>query len=147
VREFRIHLAEGLDPRLAEALWRLDDARRRTLDLLRDVDDQQVNAPPLLGRNTIGTLLYHVAAIELDWLYADILEEPFPKGADAWFPVDVRTAAGDLSRVREPLATHLERMTWVRALLETRVAALDPMVLDELHENQAISTTPACGPA
>jgi uncharacterized damage-inducible protein DinB len=143
VRELRVHLPDGVDPRVGEALWRLGDARQRTLDLLRRVTDEHLDAPPAAGRNTIGTLLYHLAAIELDWLYADILQEEFPKGADDWFPVDVRSDAGDLSDVRESLAKHLDRLAWVRSLLVTRVGALDPAALDELHENEGTQTTPA----
>lgn len=143
MRELQVHLPAGVDARIAEALWRLDDARQRTLARIEGVSDDQVDASPAIGRNTIGTLLYHVAAIELDWLYADILQEPFPDGCDDWFPVDVRTEAGDLSTVREPLARHLDRLKWVRTLLTTRIAALDPAVLDELHENGGARTTPA----
>lgn len=143
MREFRVHVLDGVDVRVGEAIWRLDDARQRTRQLLKGVSDDQVGASPAIGRNTIGTLLYHVAAIELDWLYADILQEPFPEGSDEWFPVDVRTEDGDLSTVQEPLAHHLERLAWVRTLLVTRLAALDPSALDELHENDGTHTTPA----
>jgi uncharacterized damage-inducible protein DinB len=143
VRELRVDLPIGVDARVGEALWRLADARRRTLDLIRHLGDADVDAPPAIGRNTIGTLLYHVAAIELDWLYADILEAPFPDGSEGWFPVDVRTGDGDLSMVRDPLAKHLERLEWVRALLVAQLSPLAAAALDDVHENDGARTTPA----
>ena len=143
VREHRVDLPGGVDRRVGEALWRLDDARKRTLDVLGGVSDERLNEPATIGRNTIGSLLYHVAAIELDWLYADILQEPFPEGVEEWFPVDVRDQAGNLSSVREPLARHSERMGWVRAQVVARVRLLTPQALDEMHENDGARTTPA----
>ncbi len=47
--------------------------------------------------NRIGTLLYHIAAIELDWLYVEVLEQEFPADLDALFRYDVRDAQGRLS--------------------------------------------------
>lgn len=143
MREMRVAVPQGMDQRLGEAVWRLEDTRQRTLGVLGGLSDDQVDATPRIGRNTIGSLLYHVAAIELDWLYADILQEPFPEGAEEWFPIEVRDEAGALSSVREPLARHLARMAWVRAHLVHRIRLLEPGVLDEAHENDGLRTTPA----
>jgi uncharacterized damage-inducible protein DinB len=143
VRELRVDLPDGVDERVGEALWRLADARRRTLDLIRHLGDDDVDATPAIGRNTIGTLLYHVAAIELDWLYTDILQTPFPEGSDDWFPVDVRTGDGDLSTMREPLAKHLERLQWVRGRLVAELTPMTAAALDDVHENDGARTTPA----
>lgn len=143
MRELRVHLPDGVDQRVGEALWRLEDARKRTLAVIAGLSEERVNDPPAIGRNTIGSLLYHVAAIELDWLYADILQEPFPEGVEEWFPVDVRNQAGELSNVSEPLARHAERMAWVRAQLVARISILPPEAMDEEHENDGTRSTPA----
>jgi uncharacterized damage-inducible protein DinB len=103
-----------------------------------------VDRPPAVGTNTIGTLLYHVAAIELDWLFADILHEEFPSDAEEWFPSDVRDDGGRLSvPPQESLARHLERLVWVRAHLDERVAGLNPSNLDRLRENDGTRSSPA----
>lgn len=143
MHELRARLPEGVDRRVGALLWRLEDERERTFLVLEGLSDERVNEPPAIGRNTIGSLLYHVAAIELDWLYADILQEPFPEGVADWFPVDVRDQAGDLSSVHEPLARLTERMTSVRAQLVARVSMLTSEALDEEHENDGAWTTPA----
>ena len=51
--------------------------------------------------NSIGTLLYHIADIELDWLYCEILEQDFPKDIMAQFPYGDRDEAGRLVQVRD----------------------------------------------
>ena len=143
MRELRAELPEGVDRRVGEALWRLEDARKRTLAVVAGLTDEQVDGAPVSGRNTIGSLLYHVAAIELDWLYADMLEEPFPDDTGEWFPLDVRDDAGDLVAVHEPLTRHLDRLAWVRARLVDRVSSFTAEQLDEEHENDGARSTPA----
>ena len=65
--------------------------------------------------NSIGSLLYHLAAIEADWLYADILQVAYPAWMDDWFPLDVREDNGRLTPVPGfTVAQHLERLTTVR---------------------------------
>jgi uncharacterized damage-inducible protein DinB len=62
----------GYEPVIGAALWRLEDARARTLRVLSDMPPENIDRD--LGGNSIGTILYHVALIEADWLYAEILE-------------------------------------------------------------------------
>ena len=67
--------------------------------------------------NTIGALLYHVAAIETDWVFTEVLEmEAIPDEVLAWFPVDVREEGGRLSPVTGmTLDDHLQRLEQARA--------------------------------
>jgi len=72
---------------------------------------------PLEGGNSIGSLLYHIALIEFDWLYAEVLggHEPYPADIVPLFPADARDADGRLAAVlAEPLDAHLERLALVR---------------------------------
>lgn len=113
----------GYPPQVGEALWRLEEGRERTLRLLADL------APGLVDReyggNTIGTILYHVALIETDWLFAEILDQPIPEEVAAWLPVDHRDEAGMLTVVRDqPLGDHLERLVFVRGELLERLRGM-----------------------
>ena len=84
-----------------------------------------------LSRNTIGTLLYHIAAIELDWLYTEILEQEFPGDLRSWFPHDVRESEGNLTTVvGVSTQRHEERLQYVRDGL---FAALSTMSLSEFR--------------
>lgn len=122
--------APGFPPLIGRFVRALEDTRRRLWELLEDLDPGDVDRRPMGSPNTIGTLLYHVAAIELDWLYADLLQRDFPDEAWAWFPVDVREVDGLLTPVIEPLGRHRERLAWVRGLLLAELADLDDADLD-----------------
>jgi uncharacterized damage-inducible protein DinB len=107
------------DPVVSAWLSALGDARRRTLRALEGIPEELVDWTPEGGTNTIGALLYHIAAIEADWLFADILG---PESGKPWpaelFPHDVRDDEGALTAVRGmPLADHLARLDQTRTLV------------------------------
>lgn len=107
---------EGYAPAVAEALWRFEEARGRTVELLDRLPDAAVDWAPPWPTNTIGTLLYHLALIELDWLYSEILEQEPPVEFMRLFPHDHRDADGRLTRVQgESLDSHIARLAAVRS--------------------------------
>ena len=116
----------------------LHDARQRTLNRVKKISDLDAVTT---GKHSAGTLLYHIALIEMDWLYADVLEkveDDFPAEARDWFPLDARDEEGHLSAVTgEPLKRHLARLAWVRGLLDATFADMPlhdlrrPRVLDD----------------
>lgn len=114
-----------------------DDCRARTLRDLDAIDADQVDAVASGHVNTIGSILYHIAAIELDWMYVEILAEDFPEGAfgeSGWFPHDVREEDGRLSPVvGDSLERHLERLAWVRSLSHGALARITD---DDLHAHR-----------
>lgn len=111
----------------------LEETRWRLLRDLEDFDEAFLDGGLPWSPNAIGTLLYHVAAIELDWTFADILEtDVFPEGVEDWFPVDVREDDGRLTPVIEPLHRHLERLAWVRGHLLEALRGLDDQDLDRV---------------
>jgi len=93
--------------------------------------------------NSIGTLLYHLAAIEIDWLYADVLQKPWPPELEMQFPFDVRDEQGHLIAVRGlSLDAHLRRLDAVRSIL---LDAFRGMSLDEFRRawrTQGYDVTP-----
>jgi hypothetical protein len=46
--------------------------------------------------NSAGTLLYHVAGVEMGWLYIDMLMTGFPAEVQEWLPFDDRDETGHL---------------------------------------------------
>jgi uncharacterized damage-inducible protein DinB len=106
---------------IAEALWRLQDARRRTMDALKDLPDAAIDWQATGLQNSIGTLLYHIAAIETDWLYAEVLEQEFTPEVEMLLCYPVRDDDGQLYPVTEVhLNRHLSRLEWTRKhLLES----------------------------
>jgi uncharacterized damage-inducible protein DinB len=135
IRTLEIRLPEGYDPQVAVWVWVLEDTRVRTLRALEDLPDALIDRSDELSPNSIGTLLYHIAAIELDWVFADILGRPFPPEVMVLFPVDVRAEGGRLSPLLgESRDHHVARLATVRALC---LAALRDLRDDELSVHRA----------
>ncbi len=122
----------GYDPTIARWLWQLTDIRARTLDALAGMAESTLDWRPDDEANTIGTLLYHIVAIELDWLYVEILERPdYGPEVMALLPYEMREPSGRLKPVHgETLAEHLARMAAARQLL---LAALRPMRAEDFY--------------
>lgn len=111
-------------------LWAMQDTRRRTLDSIKGLDDETTNWIPLDGTNSIGTLLYHLAAIEVSWLYEDILGGmAFPPEIVTLMIYDVRDDDGNLTPINgESLDSHLNRLMICRQIL---LSTFEGMSLEE----------------
>jgi uncharacterized damage-inducible protein DinB len=114
----RLHLdpLEGYPVPIGAWLAALEDTRRRTLRALEGLDEQTLHRLPASPANSVATLLYHIAAIEADWLYADVLEgQPFPSELERLLAFDVRDEQGMLTRVEsESLHEMLSRLQIIR---------------------------------
>lgn len=108
-------------PEIAPWIAALKECRKRTADAVSEMDRVELDWRPPGSGSTVGSLLYHVAAIEADWLHTEIRGEEIPPGVLSLFPQDVRDEAGHLAQIGgEALATHLDRLGRVReALLST----------------------------
>lgn len=112
-----VQVLPGYVPEIGRWLWALEDVRRvlkRTVATAgpAELDHRQA------GSNSVGTLLYHIAAIEADWLYTEVLGTEPPAEVVALFPHPVREENGVLGHVAgESLEQHLDRLDRVRAEL------------------------------
>ena len=120
-RRINVFSAElSSEPVIGRWLWGLEDARNRTFEELEGLSQQAIIdwQPPERGANSIGTILYHIAAIEADWLYVEALEKPFPTEVVELLPYPVRDEDGFLFRVENiEMSEHLTRLASVRRLL------------------------------
>lgn len=99
-------------------LWALQDTRERTMEELEQVSPEILDWQPPDGEGSIGTILYHIAGIEADWLYAEVLEQAFPSEVNALFSHELRDEQGQLTQVQgDSLEHHLNRLGIVRGLL------------------------------
>ena len=133
MRERHLDPTSGYEPLVGRFVTMAVDTRRRLLRDLEDLSPDEVDPIPSWGSNSIGTLLYHVAAIELDWTFTDLMgtdEDGFPAGSWDWFPIDVREEGGRLSPVVEPMQRHLDRLEWVRGHLFDTLRAMSDGDLD-----------------
>lgn len=119
----------GCPPEIARWLWVLAGTRRRTLEVLDGLDDTRLDEPGT-GGNPISTILAHIAVIETDWLFVEILGEEYPADLLALLPPAVRDDNGNLLATPGlPLARYLEASTAVRTHLIERVGSLAPVDL------------------
>ena len=110
------HLSK--EPAIGQWLWALQDTRQRTMEELDRVSLAMIDWLPPDNESTIGTVLYHIAGIEADWLYVEVLEQPFPPAVDALLPYPIRDEEGHLIQVQGvSLEAHLKRLEIVRGLL------------------------------
>jgi len=110
----------GYEPTIGRWLWVLEDTRRETKEeALTGLLPAALDWTPPHVQNSIGTLLYHIALIEADWLYTEVLEsQPWPEELKPLFTLDARDAHEQLSQLRgETLEQHLHRLDCVRQYL------------------------------
>src|SRR5205814_2679138 len=100
----------------------LDDCRHDPLEERQGVPDEIVDVKPAGSDNSVGTVLYHVALVEADWLLADIFGEGDATAVEPeLLPFKDRDEAGILTSVEsESLQQHLDRLATVRRILLKR---------------------------
>jgi uncharacterized damage-inducible protein DinB len=143
-RQLLFTVLDGYEPEIGRWLAAMEDTRQRTKERLEGMDGKILNWAAPQSDNNIGTLLYHIAAIEADWLYADILEgQAFPSEVDILLPYAVRDDHGKLMEVAgESLADHLHRLDTIRRCF---LEALQGMSLDDFRRTRQLpnyDTTP-----
>lgn len=122
-REAKVIPLPGYDPAVGPWLWALEEVRRRTMRLVDGLDQRTVDwEGPDERENAIGTLLYHIALVEMSWLFEDILLRPdLPAHVKPDFPYPSRGPDKRLTPVLgEPLQSHMDRLARSRKVfLET----------------------------
>ena len=122
-----VEYAHNPDPTVASLLWMMEDSRRMLLETVAGLDVATLDWEPEIGGNSIGSLLYHIAGVEMDWLYVEVLEQDPPADIVALFPADMREDDGHLARRRgEDLATLEQRLATVRENLLATYASMTP---------------------
>lgn len=134
-------------PEVAPWLWAMEEARRGLVSTVADLDQAALDwRGPSGADNSIGSLLYHVALIEMSWLYDDIfLREP-PEDIASLFQHNHRDREGRLTHVPGvPLEEHLQRLDSTRARF---LEMLVPMSASDWHTvREPPGTDYACSPA
>jgi uncharacterized damage-inducible protein DinB len=106
------------EPEIGRWLAALQDTRQRTLRQLEGLSPTLIDWRSANDESSIGTLLYHLADIEADWLYVEALEQPMPPEVVALFVYPTRDAHGHLNQIEGvSFDEHLQRLATVRSLL------------------------------
>jgi uncharacterized damage-inducible protein DinB len=106
-----VNALPGYAPEIGRWLWAMNEVRRRTLRLVEGLDQRTLDWAGADGReNAIGTLLYHIAAVEMGWLFIDIKEGDLPPHVKHDFPFDTASNGRLTPVLQTPLAEHLRRL-------------------------------------
>ncbi|MGZ4150315.1 MAG: DinB family protein [Actinomycetota bacterium] len=107
------------DPEIGRWLAAFEEVRNDTLKVLGELSADAAEREPPDGGDGLGTVLYHLALVEVDWIFSDVLGREADIPPDL-FPFDSRVEDGRLTPVLgESLERHLDR------LARTRTLALD----------------------
>jgi uncharacterized damage-inducible protein DinB len=102
---------DAKDPLVGRWLSYLEDGRKRTKEVIEGLSTGGLEYQQAPFQNSISTLLAHIVAIEMDWLYSEILEREIPKEVLALLPSDVRDETGRLIEVKGlSLEEHVKRL-------------------------------------
>jgi len=103
----------GFESEIGRWLWCLEDIRRTLLEKISGISQQQLDTE-VIG-HSIGSLLYHIALIEADWLYEEVLGSKWNPNIRTLFPQEDRNDDDTLSSVKgQNLDEHLHRLQCVR---------------------------------
>ncbi len=117
-RQHIIQPVVGCEPEIGLMLSLVEDCRQRTRESLKDLDPAAVDFAGGFNGHSIGSLLYHVAAVEIDWLWTEVTEGKLPEGIWKRFQIEMRDNAGKLAHVSGvSLDTHWDLLDFVRGLL------------------------------
>ena len=112
--DLRIVPLPDFDPEIGRWIWCLEDVRklllRRVSGLTQEFLDKRPN-----GFHSIGSLLYHIALIEADWLYEEVLGGEWNPKIRSLFPLDDRNSDNTLTHIEgQSIEEHLHRLKSVR---------------------------------
>ncbi|GGH81513.1 putative damage-inducible protein DinB [Pullulanibacillus pueri] len=106
-------------------LWGLEEVRRDIITKLTGISQSLLDST-LGERQSIGSLLYHIALVEADWLYEEVLCSEWDPEIKALFPVAFATEDGFLSHIEgESLENHFDRLSKVREVFLSHFRSMD----------------------
>ena len=124
-------------------LGAFQDARQRTLAELERLIQPVIDWLPPDNESSIGTVLYHIALIEADWLYTEVLEQQPPSEVEALFSHNHRDAQGHLTQIQGfSLEQYLALMETVRALLLETYRQMDLSDFRRVRSLEMYDVTP-----
>ncbi|MEH7356788.1 DinB family protein [Neobacillus drentensis] len=113
------------EPEIGRWIWCLEDVRRTILERISGLSQSDLDTK-LNGGHSIGSLLYHIALIEADWFYEEVLDGEWNPKIRCLFPQEDRNIDNTLTNIEgQDLDEHLHRLKSVRDELLTHFRSMD----------------------
>ncbi|MDB4894246.1 MAG: hypothetical protein JWN15_508 [Firmicutes bacterium] len=109
----------GYPDEIGRWLWSMQALRSGTLEMVEGLDQATLDWQGPDGRdNAIGSLLYHIARVEMSWLHYDLLLlKEFPPAVNSDFPFEGWSSPTSMMHVPNvSLADHLGRLERSRSI-------------------------------
>ena len=114
------------EPLIASCLAMLEACRRDTKATINGMNEELLHWRLADNDSNIGDLLYHIALVEADWLFTDVLQKPMPKHIANDLSHEDRDNLGRLIHIREETAVALlSLLDAVRSELKTSYSTMD----------------------
>lgn len=124
-RTLMVFALPGYEEEIGRLLWCLEDVRRTLLTELSGISQRLLDTK-MDGRQTVGSLLYHIALIEADWLYEEVLCTEWDSEISALFPFGSRSEDGSLMHLEgQSLEEHFQRLNKVREVFLSHFRLMD----------------------
>ncbi|HUX49281.1 MAG TPA: DinB family protein [Spirochaetia bacterium] len=124
-RQLMIAADQHKPPEIGLWLWALEDIRQKTLEVIDTIVPAEVDWFPSSNESSIGSVLRHIADVEADWLYVEVLEKPRPADILGLFPESEKDEQRENRGMHIPqvkgftINQHVARLKFVRsAVLE-----------------------------
>ncbi len=113
------------EPEIGRSLWCLEDVRQNLSKRLTGISQNLLDSK-MGDRQSIGSLLYHIAYVEAGWLYGEVMEkEAWDPEIEALFPLE-GWPDGKLIHVEgDSIEDHLHRLNTVREKLLSHFHSMD----------------------
>ncbi|MGM0877956.1 MAG: DinB family protein [Bacillota bacterium] len=106
-------------------LWCLEDVRRTLKIELIGISQSKLDTK-IDERQTIGSLLFHIALVEADWLYVEVLGAEWDPEIRSLFPLESHSEDGSLTHIEgQSLEEHFYRLNKVREVLLSHFRSMD----------------------
>ena len=143
VRQLNVRHIECKEAVIAQYLSTLQDARKRTRDCISGLSETTLVWRPSPDDSNIADLLYHIALVEADWLYDDVLGIEYPAPVKALLPEPMRDDDGRLIHYSDDsVERHLTRLDAVRVELLNVFAGMDLKEFRRLRSFPKYDVTP-----
>ena len=132
-----------IEPLVARYLTMLADCRSLTMDSIKNLRFDLLYWRRNEFDSNISDLLYHIAYVEADWLYSDVLEQPIPRDLTQQLNYKDRDNEGRLIHVgAERLEASLVRLQNVRAELNHTYANMTMVEFRRLRQLEKHDVSP-----
>ena len=136
-------LVQCTEPLVARYLTMLADCRALTMESIKNLRFDLLYWRRNEVDSNISDLIYHIAYVEADWLYSDVLEQPLPKGLTQQLNYSDRDSQGRLVHVGvEELEFSLARLEKVRSELNRAYSRMTLAEFRRLRRSEKHDVSP-----